>query len=86
MDSEEQEQEIVVTEEVEAGPSAADYSRGRWDGSDVTEAEIEWLYRCRCIPEGVACWIPYDELVPAPEPGEVVVFTAHFARGLGLPV
>ena len=84
MDSEEQ--EIAVTEEVEVGPSAADYSRGRWDGSDVTEAEIEWLYRSRHIPAGVACRIPKDELMPVPEPGEVIVFTAHFARGLGLPV
>jgi hypothetical protein len=66
MDTEEQ--EIVVQDEVEAGPSAVDYSRGWWDGSNVTEAEIEWLYRSRRIPEGVTCRIPKDELVPAPEP------------------
>jgi hypothetical protein len=83
MDSEEQ--DIVVTGEVDTGPSAADYSRGRWDGSDVTETEIEWLYRSKRIPKDVACRIPRDERMPVPEPGEVVVFTAHFARGLGLP-
>jgi hypothetical protein len=81
-----EEQEIVVTEEAEAGPSSADYSRGRWDDSDVTKAEIDWLYRTRRIPEGVAFRIPGEELTPIPELGEVVVFTAHFVRGLGLPV
>ena len=30
--------------------------------------------------------MPGEELVPAPEPGERVVFRAHFDRGFGLPV
>jgi hypothetical protein len=81
MDS--KEQDIVITEEVEARPGAADCTRGRWEGSDVTEAEIDWLYRSRRIPACVACQIPKEELLPKPEPGELVVFTAHFARGLG---
>ena len=72
-------------QEQEAGPSSAAYSRGRWEGSDVSEAEIQWLYRSRRIPEGVVCWIPGDEREPDVEPGEVVVFTAHFVRGFGLP-
>ncbi|KAM0901505.1 hypothetical protein ACQ4PT_019952 [Festuca glaucescens] len=78
------EEEIDGLEE-EAGPSSAAYSRGRWRGSDVTEAEIEWLYRSRRIPEGVTCRIPKGELEPVVRPGERVVFTAHFERGFGLP-
>jgi hypothetical protein len=35
-----QDQQIDGLEQ-EAGPSSAAYSRGRWMGSDVTEAEIE---------------------------------------------
>ncbi|KAK1614834.1 hypothetical protein QYE76_020351 [Lolium multiflorum] len=54
-------------------------------GSNVTEFEIDWLYRSRRIPEGVTCRIPGDELEPDPEPGEHVVFLAHFERGFGLP-
>ncbi|KAK1614286.1 hypothetical protein QYE76_019803 [Lolium multiflorum] len=62
------------------------YTRGAWMGSDVTQAEIDWLYRSRRIPEEVFCRIPGQELKPAPQPGEYVVFAAHFERGLGLPV
>ena len=31
------------------------------------------------------CRIPRGEVEPAPEPGEYVVFSAHFERGFGLP-
>ena len=54
-------------------------------GSNVTQYEIDWLYRSRRIPEGVTCRIPGDEIEPDPEPGEYVVFLAHFERGFGLP-
>ncbi|KAK1642843.1 hypothetical protein QYE76_060648 [Lolium multiflorum] len=54
-------------------------------GSTVTEYEIDWLYRSRRIPEGVTCRIPGDEIEPEPQPGEHVVFLAHFERGFGLP-
>ncbi|KAK1660747.1 hypothetical protein QYE76_048906 [Lolium multiflorum] len=54
-------------------------------GSNVTEYEIDWLYRSRRIPEGVTCRLPGDEIVPEPQPGEHVVFLAHFERGFGLP-
>ncbi|KAK1695940.1 hypothetical protein QYE76_012637 [Lolium multiflorum] len=54
-------------------------------GSNVTKYEIDWLYRSRRIPEGVTCRIPDDEIVPDPQPGERVVFLAHFERGFGLP-
>ncbi|KAK1667400.1 hypothetical protein QYE76_055559 [Lolium multiflorum] len=54
-------------------------------GSNVTEYEIDWLYRSRRIPTGVTCRIPDDEIEPDPEPDENVVFLAHFERGFGLP-
>ncbi|KAM0920905.1 hypothetical protein ACQ4PT_007153 [Festuca glaucescens] len=69
----------------DAGPNLAAYKRGAWKGSDVSQAEIDWLYRSRRIPEEVFCRIPGKEREPTPEPGEVVVFTAHFERGFGLP-
>ncbi|KAM0895906.1 hypothetical protein ACQ4PT_023558 [Festuca glaucescens] len=69
----------------DAGPNLAAYTRGAWKGSDVSQAEIDWLYRSRRIPEEVFCRIPGKECEPTPEPSEVVVFTAHFERGFGLP-
>jgi hypothetical protein len=60
-------------------------TRGAWKGSDVKQPEIDWLYRSRRIPAQVSCRIPDNELEPALEPGEYVVFTAHFERGFGLP-
>ncbi|KAM0829463.1 hypothetical protein ACQ4PT_066867 [Festuca glaucescens] len=69
----------------DAGPNLAAYTRGAWKGSDVSQTEIDWLYRSRRIPEEVFCRIPGKEREPTPEPGEVVVFTAHFERGFGLP-
>jgi hypothetical protein len=67
------------------GVNLTAYTRGAWKGSDVSQAEIDWLYRSRRIPEEVFCRIPGKELEPAPEPGEIVVFAAHFERGFGLP-
>jgi hypothetical protein len=63
----------------------AAYTRGAWKGSDVKQAEINWLYRSRRIPAPVSCRIPDKELEPAPREGEVVVFSVHFERGFGLP-
>jgi hypothetical protein len=80
-----EERDIFVSEDVYTGPSAADYSCDRWDGLDIIDAEIEWLYRSKRILKGVACRIPRDERMPVTEPSEVVVFTANFAGGLGLP-
>jgi hypothetical protein len=68
-----------------SGVNLADYTRGAWKGSSVNQAEIDWLYRPRRIPEQVFCRIPGKELESAPRPGEIVVFAAHFERGLGLP-
>jgi hypothetical protein len=54
------------------------YTRGAWKGSDVKEAEIDWLYRSRRISEEVFCRIPGKEVEPKPRLGEIVVFVAHF--------
>ena len=68
-----------------SGEEPSPITRGAWMGSNVTEYEIDWLYRSRRIPEGVTCRIPGDEIEPDPEAGEYVVFLAHFERGFGLP-
>ncbi|KAK1645243.1 hypothetical protein QYE76_063048 [Lolium multiflorum] len=68
-----------------SGEEPSPITRGAWMGSNVTKYEIDWLYRSRRIPEGVTCRIPDDEIVPDPQPGERVVFLAHFERGFGLP-
>ena len=59
--------------------------RGGWEGSDTRQAEIDWLVRTRRIPAEVICRVPGDEAEPDLEPGERVVFVAHFERGFGLP-
>ncbi|KAK1631708.1 hypothetical protein QYE76_006023 [Lolium multiflorum] len=69
-----------------SGTDSSDITRGAWMGSNVSQYEIDWLYRSWRIPEGVTCRLPGDEIVPVPEPGERVVFLAHFERGFGLPV
>ena len=61
-------------------------TRAAWEGSDTTGAEIEWLTKTKRILDGVTCRVPGDELEPALEPGEYVVFSAHFERGFGLPI
>ncbi|KAM0921736.1 hypothetical protein ACQ4PT_006674 [Festuca glaucescens] len=78
-------QEEASNPDQDADPNLAVYTRGGWKGSDVSQAEIDWLYRSRRIPEEVFCRIPDKEREPTPEPGKVVVFTAHFERGFGLP-
>ncbi|KAK1612987.1 hypothetical protein QYE76_036660 [Lolium multiflorum] len=69
-----------------SGADSSEITRGAWMGSSVSEYEIDWLYRSRRIPEGVSCRIPGDEIEPVPNPGEYVVFLAHFERGFGLPL
>jgi hypothetical protein len=68
-----------------SGVNLAAYTSGAWKGSDMKQPEIDWLYRSRRIPAHVSCRIPGNELEPAPEVGEYVVFAAHFERGFGLP-
>ena len=60
--------------------------RARWEGSEVSSAEIEWLYNSHRIPRVVECWRPGSETAPEPQSGEYVVFLSHFERGFGLPL
>ena len=55
-----------------------------WEGSDVTQDDLDWLLRPRRITPEVIC--PGKELEPVTQPGERVVFLMHFERGFGLPV
>ncbi|KAK1663543.1 hypothetical protein QYE76_051702 [Lolium multiflorum] len=68
-----------------SGADLSGVTRGAWKGSEVTQHEIDWLYRSRRIPEGVSCRIPKDEIEPDLRDGEFVVFLAHLERGFGLP-
>ena len=67
------------------GASELHIDRAGWEGSCVTQADIDWLYRSRRVPPEVECRLPGPELAPIPNPGEHVVFIAHFLRGFGLP-
>jgi hypothetical protein len=58
---------------------------GSWEGSTVTIDEVQRLRRTHRIPTGVSVHVPGEEVVSATEPGEHVVFVAHFDRGFGLP-
>ncbi|KAK1660775.1 hypothetical protein QYE76_048934 [Lolium multiflorum] len=68
-----------------SGVNPAGITRGAWMGSNVSQYEIDWLYRSRRIPESVICRLPGDEIEPVLNPGEHVVFLAHFEHGFGLP-
>src|SRR4051794_8831670 len=59
--------------------------RGAWQGSRVTQDEIDWLIQSRRIPAGVECRLPKGELSSQPRTGDHVVFVSHFERGFGLP-
>ncbi|KAK1682421.1 hypothetical protein QYE76_043269 [Lolium multiflorum] len=58
---------------------------GCWRGSYMREDDIERLVRLRRIPSTVITRAPDAEIEPKPEPGERVVFGAHFDHRLGLP-
>ncbi|KAK1649873.1 hypothetical protein QYE76_067678 [Lolium multiflorum] len=85
MEMESSKDQEVGTSSRAPGKDLSGITRGAWRGSDVTQYEINWLYRSRRIPEGVTCQLPRDEIEPVLEPSEVVVFLAHFERGFGLP-
>ena len=77
---------VPVIEVQGAKEEAAANNRATWQGSNVTETQLDWLQKSRRIPPGVACRIPTPEKIsPQPNPGEYVVFLAHFHRGFGLP-
>jgi hypothetical protein len=61
------------------------HASGSWEGASRTLADIQRLRRMRRIPEGVASRQPGEEVMPVVEPGERVVFIAHFDRGFSLP-
>ena len=69
-----QDSAIEPTEEVVIEGS----TRAAWEGSDVTQSEIDWLTRTKRIPAGVECRLPGTEIVPDVKEGEYVVFLAHF--------
>ncbi|KAK1670522.1 hypothetical protein QYE76_058681 [Lolium multiflorum] len=58
---------------------------GSWEGSYMRDDDIARLVRLRRIPPEVITRAPGAEVAPDPQPGERVVFRAHFDRGLGLP-
>ncbi|KAK1609246.1 hypothetical protein QYE76_032919 [Lolium multiflorum] len=58
---------------------------GSWRCSYMREDDIARLVRLRRIPAEVITRVRGEEIEPRPEPGERVVFGAHFDRGLGLP-
>jgi hypothetical protein len=61
--------------------------KGSWEGSWVKEKQIEPLRWGRVLPPAdlVGCHPAGGERVPAPGPGETVVFYDHFPRGFALP-
>ena len=75
---------LEVVEAVEEGV-AVESTRATWEGSYVTQADIDWLLRTRRIPAEVECRIPGRETTPDLREGESVVFIEHFERGFGLP-
>jgi hypothetical protein len=58
-----------------------------WEGSWVKENQIELLRQGRVLPpvDLMGCRPACGERVPAPQPGEMVVFYDHFPRGFVLP-
>ena len=75
-----QDSAIEPTEEVVMEGS----TRAAKEGSDVTQAEVDWLIQTRHIPSGVTYRLPGPEIAPDLRDGEYVVFVAHFERGFGL--
>jgi hypothetical protein len=61
--------------------------KGSSEGSWVKEKQIELLRRGRVLPPAdlVACRLAGSERIPAPKPGEAVVFYDHFPQGFALP-
>ena len=53
-------------------------TRAAWEGSDVTQPEIEWLIQTKRIPAGVEYRLPGPEVAPDLKEGEYVVFLARF--------
>ena len=79
---EEEGAEEDVEQTAEEGEEQVRIPRVSWEGSYLTQADINHLQRSRRIPEGVLTRVPpKDQVEPNPEEGEYVVFAAHFDRG-----
>jgi hypothetical protein len=65
----------------------ANLPKGSWEGSWVKKKRIELLRQGRVLPSPdlVGFHPASGERVPAPQPGEMVVFYDHFPRGFMLP-
>jgi hypothetical protein len=65
----------------------ANLPEGSWEGSWVKVKWIELLHQGRVLPSAdlVGCRPASDERVPAPQPGEMMVFYDHFPRGFAQP-
>jgi hypothetical protein len=61
--------------------------KGHWASSSVMEGTILELRSAGYIPTEVSTRVPDPhQRVPAPNPGERVVFVPHLIRGLGFPL
>ena len=66
--------------------SGSDY-QGRWMPSSVMEEDVRKLRDARYLTGEISHRLPTQgQAVPAPQPGESVVFASHFLRGLGFPI
>src|SRR6266511_3894437 len=62
-------------------------SQGKWVASFVTEKDVKELRAARYLTVDIAHRLPAKEqVIPAPKPGERVVFIPRFLRGLGFPL
>ena len=60
--------------------------QGRWMPSSITEEDVRKLRDARYLTGEISHRLPTQgQAVPAPQPGESVVFASHFLRGLGFP-
>ena len=61
--------------------------QGRWMPSSVTEEDVRKLRDARYLTGEISHRLPAQgQGIPTPQPGESVVFTSHFLRGLGFPI
>ena len=55
--------------------------------SSVTEEDVRKLRDARYLTGEISHRLPAQgQAIPTPQPGESVVFTSHFLRGLGFPI
>ena len=61
--------------------------QGRWMPSSITEEDVRKLRDARYLTGEISHRLPAQgQAIPAPQPGESVVFASHFLRGLGFPI